>query len=195
MARYWNIVRWFVLGGCVLIILLMLTKPERPAPRVSGELQKQLSTEFATKLEHLADAKMNGATGESESFTAEEVNAGLEDMVANAQNAFGPGSADAADVRIVAVNFVGNEAIGQFIVNRYGKDMYITMSGHLSARDGYANIEVTSAKIGNLSVPAALINPRLQKRLAEPEQHEKLKLPDFIADMRVEDGKLVFVEK
>lgn len=69
------------------------------------------------------------------------------------------------------------------------------MSGHISAKDGYANIELTNAKIGNLSVPVALINPRLQQRLAEPEQRERLKLPDFIADLRVENGRLVIVEK
>jgi hypothetical protein len=71
----------------------------------------------------------------------------------------------------------------------------VTMSGRLGAKDGYANIELTSAQIGKLSVPVALINPRLQQRLAEPAQHERLKLPDFVADLRVEHGKLVIVQK
>jgi hypothetical protein len=116
-------------------------------------------------------------------------------MSANAEAAMGAGAAENADTKIVGINFVDDEATGQFIVHQYGKDIYITLSGHLSAKDGYANIELTNAKIGNLSVPVSMINPRLQAKLAEPDQHEKLKLPDFIADMRVENGKLVIVEK
>jgi hypothetical protein len=116
-------------------------------------------------------------------------------MSVNAQQAMGPGAAENANMKIVAIDFVDDEAIGQFIVNQYGKDIYITMSAHLGAKDGYANLELTSAKIGNLSVPVSLINPRLQQKLAEPEQRDRLKLPDFVADMRVEHGKLVIVEK
>lgn len=193
MKRYWSVFRWFVMGGLVLVILLMVSKPSPPASRPSGEVQKQLSGQFEQKLEHLENAKATGEAGAAEQFSADEINAGLEDMTANAQKA--AGTPEQPDVKIVGVNFVGNEAVGQFIVNRYGKDVYVTMSGHLSAKDGYANIELTSAKIGNLSVPVSLINPRLQQRLAEPEQRERLKLPDFVADMHVENGKLVFIQK
>lgn len=195
MKKAWSMLRWFVLGGLVLALILMLTKPTRPAPAVTGEAQKQLSQQFEAKLEHLEDAKQTGNAGASEEFSADEVNAGLQDMTANAQKEMGPGAADDANVRVVGVNFLGDEAVGQFVVNRYGKDVYVTMSGHISAKDGYASIELTSAKIGNLTIPVSLINPRLQERLAEPSQRERLKLPDFVADLRVENGKLIFVEK
>ena len=195
MKKFWRILRWFVLGGLVLVIALMLSTPKRPAPKVEGVAQKQLSAQFEQRMERLEQAKESGQSGAVEEFTPEEVNAGLQDMTANAQKAMGSGTADDVDVKVVGVNFIGDEAVGQFIVPRYGKDIYVTMSGHLSAKDGYANIELTSAKIGNLDVPVSLINPRLQERLAEPQQRERLKLPDFIADMRVENGKLVFVEK
>jgi hypothetical protein len=195
MKKYWGILRWFILVGLVIVIAMMLTKPPRPAPLIGGALQKQLSEQFEQKLEHLENAKAAGESGATEQFSAEEVNAGVEDMTTNAQKVMGPGAAEDVDVKVVGINFVGDEAIGQFIVKRFGKDIYITMSGHLGARDGYANIELTSAKIGNLTVPVSMINPRLKERLAEPEQRERLKLPDFIADMRVQNGNLVFVEK
>ena len=195
MKKFWNVVRWFILAGLLLVIVLMLSTPKRPAPRIGGGLQKQLAEQFEQKLEHLEAAKQEGVHGQSETFSAEEVNAGLQDMTANADTMMGTGRADDVEVKIVGVNFIGDEAVGQFIVPRFGRDIYITMSGHLSSRDGYANIELTSAKIGNLDVPVSLINPRLQQRLQEPSQKERLKLPEFIADMRVESGKLVFVEK
>jgi hypothetical protein len=195
MKKSWKVIRWIVLVSLVAVILLMITKPSRPAPPVPEEAKKPLAQAFEQKLEHLEQTKESGESGATEQFTPEEVNASLEDMTANAEKAMGPGAADDLKTKVVGVNFVGDEATGQFIVNQYGKDIYVTMSGHLSAKDGYANIELTDAKIGNLSVPVSLINPRLQQRLAEPEQRERLKLPDFIADLRVENGRLVIVEK
>ncbi len=195
MKKFWNVVRWFILAGLVMVMALMLTTPKRPAPKISGGLQKQLAQEFEQKLDRLEAAKQEGVHGQTESFTAEEVNAGLQDMTANAESGMGAGKAEDVEVRVVGVNFIGDEAVGQFIVPRFGKDIYVTMKGHLSSKDGYANIELTSAKIGNLDVPVSMINPRLQQRLQEPAQRERLKLPEFIADMRVESGKLVFVEK
>jgi hypothetical protein len=195
MKKSWKVIRWIVLVALVAVIVLMITKPSRPAPPVPEAAKKPLAEAFEQKLEHLEQTKASGETGATEQFTPEEVNASLEDMSANAEKAMGPGTADDLKTKVVGVNFVGDEAIGQFIVNQYGKDIYVTMSGHLSAKDGYANIELTDAKIGNLSVPVALINPRLQQRLAEPDQRERLRLPEFIADLRVENGKLVIVEK
>jgi hypothetical protein len=193
--KFWKVLRWFVLGALLLVIILMVTKPSRPAPEISQDDQKQLSQDFEQKMEHMEEAQQNGETGGHEEFTPEEVNASLTQMSANAEAALGAGAAESADAKIVGINFDGDEATGQFIVHQYGKDIYVTLSGHLSAKDGYANIELTSAKIGNLSVPVSMINPRLQAKMAEPDQHEKLKLPDFIADLRVENGKLVIVEK
>jgi uncharacterized protein YpmS len=193
--KFWKVLRWFILGALVLVIILMITKPSRPAPELSQTDQKQLSQDFEQKMEHMEEAQQNGESGGHEEFTPEEVNASLSEMSANADAAMGAASAEKVDTKIVGINFVDDEATGQFIVHQYGKDIYITLIGHLSAKDGYANIELTSAKIGNLSVPVSMINPRLQAKLAEPDQHEKLKLPEFIADMRVENGKLVIVEK
>ena len=47
--------------------------------------------------------------------------------------------------------------------------------------------------VGDLSVPASLVNEVLQKKLAE--QRDQLKLPNNVKDIKVENGELVFVEK
>jgi len=46
-----------------------------------------------------------------------------------------------------------------------------------------------------MHVPVSLVNARLQSKLQDPENHEKLKLPDFVSDIRVEHGQLIVVEK
>jgi hypothetical protein len=34
-----------------------------------------------------------------------------------------------------------------------------------------------------------------QRKMAEPENREKLRLPDFVASLRVENGELVITQK
>jgi len=69
------------------------------------------------------------------------------------------------------------------------------VTGTIGVKDGYATFEFTDAKIDSLPVPVSLLNPRLQQKLQEPENRAKLKLPDYIAGLRVENGQLVIVEK
>jgi hypothetical protein len=82
---------------------------------------------------------------------------------------------------------------GQFATSFKGKQVYLTIAGHLGARDGYVTFEPTELKIGRLRVPVSMVNGRLQKKLLE--QREKLKLPGFITGLRVEGGQLVVREE
>jgi len=37
--------------------------------------------------------------------------------------------------------------------DRWAKDVYLTLAGHLGSKDGYATFEATEVKLGDLSVP------------------------------------------
>jgi hypothetical protein len=91
------------------------------------------------------------------------------------------------------VSFDGDTVHGQFLTEIAGKDVWITVSGHLSSKDGYAEFEPTEFKVGDLNVPVSLVNPALQKKLAE--QRDRLKLPDNVGGMKVENGELVMQQK
>ena len=67
------------------------------------------------------------------------------------------------------------------------------MGGHLGAKNGYVTFDPTEFKIGDLNVPVALVNDQLRKKMEE--QKDRLKLPDFVADLRIENGQLVIKEK
>jgi hypothetical protein len=82
---------------------------------------------------------------------------------------------------------------GQFLTQIAGKDVYLTLAGHLGAKDGYATFDATEVKVGDLTIPASLVNEVLQKKLAE--QRDQLKLPPNVKDLKIENGQLVFVEK
>jgi hypothetical protein len=91
------------------------------------------------------------------------------------------------------VSFDGDLVHGQFLTNIAGKDVWVTVSGHLGEKDGYATFDPTEFKIGDLNIPVSLVNGPLQKKLAE--QHDRLKLPDSVGGVKVQDGELVLQQK
>jgi hypothetical protein len=97
------------------------------------------------------------------------------------------------DIKDYNVNFEGDVAHGQFLTKIAGKDVWVTVSGHLGSKDGYATFEPTEFKVGDISIPASLVNDALQKKLAE--QHDRLKLPDSVGGLKVENGELVVTQK
>jgi hypothetical protein len=103
--------------------------------------------------------------------------------------------AENTPVHPVDVDFHGDQVTGQFTTNLYGKDVYITVSGRVGSKDGYVTFDPTGFKVGDFTVPVSLVNDALQKKLAEPENREQLKLPEFIKSVHIENGELVVEEK
>ena len=97
------------------------------------------------------------------------------------------------NIKDYQVSMEGDLVRGQFLTQIAGKDVYVTLAGHLGSKDGYATFDATEVKVGDLAVPASLVSGVLQKKLAE--QRDQLKLPENIKDLKVENGELVFVEK
>jgi hypothetical protein len=91
------------------------------------------------------------------------------------------------------VSFEGDVVHGQFLTEIAGKDVWVTVSGHLGSKDGYATFDPTEFKVGDLNVPVSLVNPALQKKLAE--QRDWMKLPDYVGGVKVQNGELVMQQK
>lgn len=91
------------------------------------------------------------------------------------------------------VTFDGDLVRGQFLTEVAGKDVWVTISGHIGDKDGFATFDPTEFKVGDLSVPVSLVNPALQKKLSE--ERDRLKLPDGVGGLKVENGQLVMQGK
>jgi len=111
-------------------------------------------------------------------------------LPASPEEAFASGEADVKDYQ---VNFEGDIAKGQFVTQIGGKTVYVTLAGHLGAKDGYATFDPTEFKVGDLDIPISLVNDALQKKLGE--QRDRLKLPNGVSDMHVQNGELVMTSK
>lgn len=91
------------------------------------------------------------------------------------------------------ISFDGDVVHGQFLTEVGGKDVWVTVSGHLGSANGFATFEPTEFKVGDLNVPVSMVNPALQKKLAE--QSDRLKLPDNVGGLKVEKSELVMESK
>ncbi len=203
---FYKIARWLALAALVIVVLLVLKDPHgRPAP-LPPEQAKASADSFSTKLASLETARSHHESTEAH-FTADEINSSVaspetaDAIRSQAQHAGQPGqpvtteAAAAENLKSTQINFEGDQVTGYFVTPVYGKDLQLQISGRLGAQDGYVTFEPTSFKVGDLSIPVALVNPALQKKLQEPETREKLRLPDFVSGLRVENGELVISEK
>lgn len=202
--KIYRIMRWFMLAGAVVVSFLALKSPEPVAQQLNPLAAKERAASFQQKLSQLQTAQAHGESGSEARFTTEEVNAAIQqNAVPQPGPATVPTSALATDpapspsqlpIKNTLVRFDEDQVKGQFLTQVYGRDMYITIAGRLGTQNGYATFSPTEFKVGDLSVPVLLVDPPLQKKLADPENHEKLKLPDFVKSLRVENGELVITE-
>jgi uncharacterized protein YpmS len=210
---WFKFARWTFLAVLVIVVLVMLKKPVPPAnfSHITPEQATASAASFDDKLNDLEKARASGTPAEVR-LTTDELNSAfqrsqgeLPQAAASTQpNSTPPAAAPApsqpptdapAQVKSMQFAMVGDQVVGQFVVERYGMDSYVTLSGQLSSKDGYVGLKPTLFKVGDLTVPIDWVDSTLQSKLAEPENREKMKLPAFISDIRVEDGELVIVEK
>ncbi len=208
-----RIISFATLAISILTLVLVL---KRPAPVASPQAPAAAAANvqsFQEKVNQLAQPKAPGE-GESEvRINSGELSAALAQAAGllpaatpapanSSSNApSGPSPASPAmefpgavpNIKDYQVSMDGDIVRGQFLTQIAGKDVYLTLAGHLGAKDGYATFDATEVKVGDLSVPASLVNEVLQKKLAE--QRDQLKLPNNVKDLKVENGELVFVEK
>jgi hypothetical protein len=197
----------------LIAIVLVLKKPapvaQRQAPTAIAEHaqsfdQKMADFQQATQQAQITDPGTKPEPGQgAPSFAdgkpevhinSDEIGAVLAQSLGNGDLKPNSNIGDSAPaIKDQQVSFDGDLVHGQFLVEIAGKDVWVTVSGHLGEKDGYATFEPTDFKVGDLSVPVSVVNPALQKKLAE--QRDRLKLPDNVGSMKVENGELVMQGK
>lgn len=203
-----RIVTIVVVVGSVVTTYQLLSKPQPVAAPQTAETARVNVQSFDQKLEQLQTPRTAGSTPAEVHFSSDEVSAEMAQAMGSAPAAPAsaakpvssvPNSPDAeigsgeVQVKDYQVKLEGDVAHGQFLTQIAGKDIYVTLAGHLGSQDGYVTFDPTEFKIGDLSIPVSLVNSALQKKLAE--QRDVLKLPDGVASLRVENSELVITQK
>ena len=197
----------------LIALFLVLKKPApvaQPQPAAAAVANAQ---SFQEKVQQLDQPKEAGQAPAEVRLSSNEVSAALAQAAgqipmaeaaqalsglssSNTGSSTGPDTAVAPgqpEVKDYQVSFDGDVAHGQFLTHIAGKDVWVTLSGHLGSKDGYATFDPTEFKVGDLNVPVSLVNDALQKKLGE--QRDRLKLPDNVGGMKVENGELVMTQK
>ena len=188
----------------LIALVLLLKKPAsvgRPqAPALIAQNahsfdQKLADFEQTTSVPPPTDSNADSSKAEVR-INSDEVSAVLAQSLGNSGPAVTPTSDAGAAAPVIKdqqVSFEGDLVHGQFLTQIAGKDVWITISGHLGEKDGYATFDPTEFKVGDLNVPVSLVNPALQKKLSE--ERDRLKLPDNVGNLKVEDSQLVMQQK
>jgi hypothetical protein len=215
--KWQRVISLVTLAISLFTLVLVLRKPAPVAVVVSPAATAANVQSFQDKVDRLVQPAASGQSGGEVRLTSGELTAAIAQATgmmpggAVPQPAAVSGSANGAtpstsssgnptefpgavpNIKDYQVSMDGDLVRGQFLTNIAGKDVYLTLAGHLGAKNGYATFDATEVKLGDLSVPVSLINDQLQKKLAE--QHDQLKLPNNVKDLKVENGELVFIEK
>lgn len=207
------------LGASLIAVVLVLKKPAPVAQTQTPAAIAANAQSFDQKMEQLEQAAqkpsptnyqaapsqnqevsfpspVSAQTKAEVHLNSDEVGAALAQAVGAGAGELAPDSnvgSEAPTIKDQLVSFEGDVVHGQFLTVIAGKDVWITVSGHLTSKDGYASFDPTEFKVGDLSVPVSLVNPALQKKLAE--QRDRLKLPDYVGDVKVQGGELVMQQK
>jgi hypothetical protein len=208
-----RVISFATLAISILTLVLVLKRPAPVAPAAAPAAAAANAQSFQEKVNQLTQPRVQGE-GESEvRMNSGELSAALAQAAgvlpattaapANSSTSAPSSSSPAGpatefpgavpNIKDYQVSMDGDIVRGQFLTQIAGKDVYLTLAGHLGAKDGYATFDATEVKVGDLSVPVSLVNEVLQKKLAE--QRDQLKLPNNVKDLKVENGELVFVEK
>jgi len=212
--RFWKIdrvisVATLVASIAALFLVLKRPHPVAPPPQPPAAVAANAQS-FQNKIEQLEQSSAQGQSSEVR-LNAQEVTAAIAQAAGavSEQGAstsappagqssssdplsgdLGPGQPNVKDYQ---VNFEGDQVVGQFLTQVAGKDVWVTVKGHLGSKDGYATFDPTEFKVGDLNVPVSLVNDQLQKRLME--QRDRLKLPDSVGGIKVENGEVVLNNK
>jgi len=198
-VKIYRVARWVILAGLVVSVFLLFKTPN-PVSKTQDPHAIAANVEsYQNKMQQLQEAKEHGEPTEVH-LSADEVSAALSQAGTNpapvvepASKNSSPAAEEPPKISDYQVSFESDVARGQFSTELAGKQVYVTVGGHLGAKNGYVTFDPTEFKIGDLNVPVALVNDQLRKKMEE--QKDRLKLPDFVADLRIENGQLVIKEK
>jgi hypothetical protein len=202
--KFDRIISVATLAASLVAIVLVLKRPAPVArPQTPAAMAEHAPSPDRKSLQFQQETQLSSATGTSETRASEtgpaasrpssaspspkagaqvnsdEIGAVVERMLGTAGSAsLSPDSnlgSGAPDIKDQQVTMDGDIVHGKFLTEIGGKEVWVTISGHMGEKDGYATFDPTEFKVGDLNVPVSLVNPALQRKLAE--ERDRLKVP------------------
>jgi len=214
--RSYQVFSWACLAAMVLIVVLVLRKS--PAPNVPYD--PAAAARVQQKFAEADQAKAAGQPAQV-SMDRTELNSYLQQNLqtqgspaanaapadSNAANG-APGSTGTPDnplagvdqmtqaqvesaVKDVKVDMDGDLIKAHIIFNLHGQDLSLDLDGHLVTENGYLKFEPVGGKLGSLPLPQSVLDAAVDKLMSSSDNREKMKLPDNINDIQIQNGQAV----
>jgi len=170
-----------ILALALIAVLMVLRAPSATLVPVSAQDAKS----FDEKISSLEQAHPQGVSRTAhltETELTSKLQQGVDEIASDGGTIF---------LKAASVHLEGDSFVGVFTLSVSGKELYLTMTGTLGVRDGRLQIQPSAAKLGTLPIPAMAFRGILEKQFDSPESRERLRLPDFIKDVHIENGELL----
>jgi len=153
------------------------TQQSAPASGVSDAAAPTVATPARSTAPAATGSKSNSSS--STNAQGDAISSALAQMLGGAAGfaALSPDSNVGTGMPVIKdqqVTADGDIVHGKFLTEIGGKDVWVTISGHMGEKDGYATFDPTEFKVGDVSIPVSLVNPALQRKLAE--ERDRLKV-------------------
>ena len=204
-AVAFRILRWTTYGSALIILILLLHKAppppiERNAEAAARAEQKLADVQQAIAQGQPATLRMNETELNSYLETHMDLGGAMGGPATDGAPSTSAGS-DAvtpenvksmqSNVRDVKVQLIEDRVRAYVVFDIHGKDMTLQLEGRVRAEDGFLKFEPVSGQIGALPIPHSTLRAAVKRVTESPQNREKLKLPEAISDLRVENGEVV----
>lgn len=185
----WRTVRrvalWILLGiGALAILFLALIFHQPPPPVV------RVDPAGAERLQAQLQRIQTDTTGTVNRVLPVDEGA-LNSVLKSYLAPSGSGTGDAVTVKDMRVKLTDDRLHIYVVLNAHDKDLTLEVETKLHAEDGHVVFDPISAKVGSLSIPWSALQSALQRIANSPEGSQQLRLPDYLSDIRVADGKII----
>lgn len=209
-----RIVRWTTYALGLLTLALMLHKPPAPVVQTSPQAAARAEQKFqdvANSVNSGQPATLRLDETELNSYLASHLDlqggSGLADTSGTA--ASNPSSNPAgnrgttansndseveqmrSNVKDVKVELIEDRVRAYVVFGVHGKDLSLQLEGKLGVENGFLRFQPVSGQIGSMPLPQSALESAVRKMMESPENREKLRLPDHISDLRIENGEVV----
>ena len=196
-ARVFRVIRWATYGSALILLILLLHKAAPPPILTNPEAAARAEQKFADVQQAVSQgqpATLRMDETELNSYLATHLelapsrsaNTPYTDNSSNEQM-----KSVQSNVRDVKVQLIADRVRAYVVFDVHGKDMTLQLEGRLGAKNGFLKFEPVSGQIGALPIPQSTLEAAVRKMMESPENHDKLKLPDEVSDLRIENGEVV----
>jgi hypothetical protein len=100
-----------------------------------------------------------------------------------------------SNVKDVKIDLLDDSLRAYVLFDFHGKELSLEIDGRLLAENGYLRLIPTGGMLGSLPLPLSTLENATRRLFDSAENREKFRLPDYISDVRIQRGEMVFTSK